>query len=115
MKIAFNKITSPPPPVQCWLVRVDKIFATLFEGEGGDSQIIAIRLLKHSFQQTCLNTFGQGCSSPLIKSQQNSCRQFLLTIINQKMLELDEVVTKCFYASSFRVFKPAEQTSQKHL
>ena len=47
-------------------------------------------------------------SLPLIKSQQNSCRQFLLTTINQKILELDEDITKCFYASPFRVFKPAE-------
>ena len=47
-------------------------------------------------------------SLPLIKSQRNFCRQFLLTIINQKILELDEVITKCFYASSVRVFKPAE-------
>ena len=48
-------------------------------------------------------------SLPLIKSKQNSCLQFLLTTINQKILELDEVITKCFYASSFRVFKPANK------
>ena len=47
-------------------------------------------------------------SLPLIKSQQNSCRQFLLTIINQKILEPDDVITNGFYAGSSRVFKPTE-------
>ena len=51
-------------------------------------------------------------SLQLIKSQQNSCRQFLLTTINQKILELDKVIMKCFYASSFRVFnQPNKQVT----
>ena len=40
-------------------------------------------------------------SLPLIKSQRNSCREFLLTIISQKVLELDEVITKSFMQAPF--------------
>ena len=69
---------------------------------------IKIVFLKETTCSKIVMLISLKTSLPLIKTQQNSCRQFLLTTFNQKILEVDEVITKCFYASSFRVFMPAK-------
>ena len=51
-------------------------------------------------------------SLPLIKSQENSCRQFLLTAINQKIPEVDEVITKCL-ASMQAPFEFSNQQNEQ--
>ena len=59
-----------------------------------------------------------------MKSLQNCCRQFLLTTVNQKILELDEVITQapfefsnqhkiCFNMSKQNQIKDFSQNSRK--